>query len=87
MKASDLLKRLADAPFRPFRVHISDGTVLDLVQPGMVIVGESTAVLPTLMVTDEDGYQVAKKWRTVALNHITQFSDIETSNGKRRKRK
>ena len=87
MKAGDLLKRLEDAPFRPFRVHISDGTVLELNQPEMVIVGESTAVLPTLMVKDEDGYQVAKKWRTVALSHITQLSDIETSNGSRRKKK
>ena len=87
MKPGDLLKRLEDAPFRPFRVHMSDGTVLELTHPGMVIVGESTAILPTLMVTDEDGYHIAKKWRTVALDHITQFSDIETSNGKRGKRK
>jgi hypothetical protein len=87
MKPADLLKRLDDQPFRPFRIHISDGTVLDLDQPGMVIVGESSAILPTLFITDEDGYRVAKKWRTVALDHITQFSDIEAPNGKRKKRR
>lgn len=76
-----------DAPFRPFRIHISDGTVLEFTEPGMVIIGETTAVLPTLFVTDQDGERLAKKWRTVSLDHITQFSDIENSNGKRRKRR
>lgn len=87
MSPADLLQRLADHPFRPFRIHISDGTVLDFDQPGMILVGESTAILPTLFVTDDEGYRYAKKWRTVAIDHITQFSDIETSNGKRRKRR
>jgi len=86
MTRSDLLSRLGDLPFKPFRIHISDGTVLDLTQPGMVIVGESSAVLPTLFMTDDEGYRYAKKWRTVALDHITQFSDIEGANGKRRMR-
>lgn len=87
MTASDLLSRLEDQPFRPFRIHISDGTVLELTQPGMVIVGETSAVLPTMFGTDEDGRRLAKRWRTVALDHITQFSDVESSNGKRRKRR
>ena len=86
MTRSDLLSRLEDAPFKPFRIHISDGTVLELTQPGMVIVGETSAILPTLFVTDADGYRYAKKWRTVSLDHITQFSDVEHGNGKRRKR-
>ena len=80
------MRRLADLPSRPFRIHISDGTVLELTQPGMVIVGETSAVLPTVFSTDAEGYRYAKNWRTVALDHITQFSDIPAANGKRRKR-
>ena len=80
------MRRLTDLPARPFRIHISDGTELELTQPGMVIVGETSAVLPTLFGTDADGYRYAKNWRTVALDHITQFSDVPASNGKRRKR-
>lgn len=87
MTSADLRRRMFDAPFRPFRIHISDGTVLEFTEPGMVIIGETTAVLPTLFVTDQDGERLAKKWRTVSLDHITQFSDIENSNGKRRKRR
>jgi hypothetical protein len=87
MTAADLLRRLSDQPFKPFRIHISDGTVLELTQPGMVIVGETSAVLPTMFGTDEEGRRLAKNWRTVAIDHITQFSEIATSNGKKRKRR
>ena len=88
MTRSDLMRRLGDLPSKPFRIHISDGTVLDLTQPGMVIVGETSAVLPTLFGTDADGYRYAKNWRTIALDHIAQFSDLPDSNGsKRRKRR
>jgi hypothetical protein len=71
MTRSDLLNRLGDRPFSPFRVHVSDGTVLDVVNPTMVIVGETTAVLPTLWTTDEEGRHYAKRWRTLALAHLT----------------
>ena len=82
---SDLLNRLHDRRFSPFRVHMSDGTVLEVLQPGMVIVGETTAVLPTLWGADDEGRRFAQRWRTLDLSHMTQFSDLEQSNGKRRK--
>jgi hypothetical protein len=87
MTRRDLLNRLEDQPFSPFRVHVSDGAVLEVRNPGMVIVGLTTAVLPTVWGKDEDGLLYPQRWRTVALAHLTQFSDIATSNGKRRKRK
>ena len=87
MRPADLMKRLEDQPFRPFRIHLSDGTKIDVRQPGMVIVGLATAVLPTSFSAAEDGSRVAADWRTVALRHIVQFTDISTrSNGSRRKR-
>lgn len=87
MTTAGLLNRLQDQPFSPFRVHLSDGTVLDVLQPGMVIVGETTAVLTTLWGTDEEGRRFARRWRTLALAYMTQFSGIESPNGKRRKRR
>lgn len=87
MQLHDFLKRLYDMPFRPFRVHISDGSVVEVAQPGMVIPSDTTVILPTMFGTDEEGHRYAKRWRTIALDHITQFSGVETSdNGKRRKR-
>ena len=88
MRTEDLLSRLHDEPFRPFRVHLSDGTTLNVAQPNMVIVGKSTAVLPSRFERDEEGRPFAANWRTIALLHIVQFSEIdERGNRKRRRRK
>jgi hypothetical protein len=88
MRAANLLDRLNDRPFKPFRIHISDGSRLDIVEPGMVIVGETTAVLPSVWTKDEEGRRLAKHWRTIALAHMVQFGDIdETLENKRRRRK
>ncbi len=82
------MKRLHDEPFRPFRIHLSDGTTLDVANAGMVIVGETSAVLPTLFVVEPEGFRLAKRWRTIAIDHITQFSDLsEPLNHKPRRRR
>jgi hypothetical protein len=87
MRPKDLLVRLVERPFRAFRVHLSDGMSIDVTQPGMVIVGLSSAILPTRFKRDPDGYRVADLWQTIALVHIVRFSDLNgRSNGKRSRR-
>lgn len=87
MRTADLLDRFYDRPFKPFRIHLTDGTVYDVLEPGMVIVGPSSAVLPTAWGRDEEGRPFAKRWQTIALVHMIRFSDIDDrGNGKRRKR-
>jgi len=50
----------------------------------MVIVGRNTAVLPSRFGRDEEGRLLAESWRTVALLHIVQFSDLkEKTDGRR----
>ena len=88
MRAEDLLNRLQDVPFRAFRIHLSDGTTLDVPEGAMVIVGKSSAVLPSRFDHDEEGRRIAARWRTIALVHIVQFSDLdEPDNGKTRRRR
>ena len=88
MRPEDLLNRLQDHPFKPFRVHLSDGTTLEVLEPGMVIVGDSSAVLPTRFGRDQEKRRLAKRWRTIALAHIVQFSDLEeATDGRRRRRR
>jgi hypothetical protein len=83
-----MLNRPADQPFKPFRVHLSDGSRIDVTLAGMMVVGLSSAVLPTVWTKDEDGNRVAKHWRTIAIDHIVQIGDIdETVENKHRKRK
>jgi hypothetical protein len=87
-RPKDLLDRLNDIPFKPFRIHLSDGSRLDVSEPGMIIVGRSSAVLPSQWSKDLEGYRIAKHWRTIALAHIVQFGDLdETVENKRRRRK
>jgi hypothetical protein len=48
----------------------------------------SSAVLPSRFDHDEEGRRIAARWRTVALIHIVQFSDLdERVNGKGRRRR
>jgi len=83
MRPEDLLNRLHDEPFRPFRIHLSDGSSLEVPDKSMVIVGRSSAVLPSRFGLDEEGHSLAEHWRTVALVHMVQFSDLsETTNGR-----
>lgn len=85
MRAEDLIDRLQDHPFRPFRIHLSDQTVLDVPEPAMVIVGRSSAVLPSRFGQDDEGRRLAERWRTISLMHIVQFSDAEDDgNGRKR---
>jgi hypothetical protein len=54
----------------------------------MLVVEKSSVILPIEMVNDSDGYPFMKRWRTVALAHMVQFSDIdEQVGGRQRKRK
>ena len=85
MRPEDLLNRLHDEPFRPFRIHLSDGTSLDVPENNMVIVGRSSAVLPRRFGQVEQGHRLAEHWRTVALVHMVQFSDLaQKTNGRRK---
>jgi hypothetical protein len=55
---------------------------------GMVLVGESSAILPTELDRDSEGYPLVRRWRTIALSHMVQFSDVdEPISGKRPKKR
>jgi hypothetical protein len=83
MRAPDLIRKLHDHPFRPFRIHLSDGTAIPVREPLMITVGRSSAVVPTefgMM----DGEKVVERWRTIAIDHVVRFADMdEPMTGKR----
>ena len=61
--------------------------MIDVSKPNMAMVGLSAAILPTAFTKDEEGNDLVKDWRTIALVHMTQFSNPgERANGKGRKR-
>jgi hypothetical protein len=88
MTAGNLNLRRYDSPFRPFGIHLSDGTTIPIANAGTVMVTESTALLPVELGKDDQGFPLVRRWRTVALSHMVQFSDIdEPVMGKRPKKR
>ena len=88
MTYDDIRAKLVDLPFKPFRMHLSDGSRIDVVNVGMAVPGLNSVLLPYKLGKDPEGNQIVAYWRTVAYSHIVQFGDIdETIEHKRRKRK
>ncbi|MCC7290589.1 MAG: hypothetical protein IT449_00845 [Phycisphaerales bacterium] len=77
MRPADLLDRPEGKPIKPFRLHQSDGTLLEVQEPGMVIVGRASAVLPSRFSKDDDRRRIAEHWKTVSLMHSVPFSVID----------
>lgn len=88
MTSQDLLRKLADEPFKPFRMKMVNDVTYDVKDPGMIIVGDSSAVVATRDIRDAEGHPVTTDWRTISIDHIIKFSDLDAkaSNGKRRRR-
>ncbi len=61
MRVKDLVNRLSDNPFRGFRIHLSDGSTIPVMKARMVIVGRSSAILPTEF-GKADGERVVERW-------------------------
>ena len=87
MTNHDLLRKLADVPFKPFRLRLSNSTAIDVTEPGNVIVGDTSAVLPVETYVDDQGFRIVRNWKTIALSHIVEFSDLEMKEDKSKRRK
>ena len=85
MTDRDLLNKLHDQPFQPFRVRLSN-TTMDILDPGTVVVGPTSAIMPMESEMGAHGYYVVTRWRTVALAHVIESVDIEPPKSQRRRR-
>jgi hypothetical protein len=87
MTDRDLLNKLHDQPFQPFRVQLSNNSTMDVLDPGTVVVGPPSAIMPVESVLGDHGYYVVARWRTVALAHMVEFIDIDPPKSGSRKRR
>ena len=88
MSPRDLANKLHDEPFKPFRVRLSNASTIDVLDPGSVIVGPTSAIMP-LEYVDDNGLRLVSRWKTVALSHMVEFLDLDikgNGSGRRRKR-
>ena len=87
MTYRELHRKLSDQPLKPFRIRLSNASSIDVHEPGSVILGESSAVVPTDTVIDDRGVRVARDWKTISISHIVEFVDLnEKDPGPKRKR-
>ena len=71
--AKQLRQLLAASPFRPFRIHLSDGSHYDVTNHDMAIVEQTTVDVGVNL--DSDG--IAEKLARCAILHIVKLEDIE----------
>ena len=86
MTSNDLVKKLHDYPFKPFRIRMVNSTVYDVLAPCMMVVGESSAVVANETGKTDRGYDIALDWKTVSIHHMMEFADLPASSkGTKRK--
>jgi hypothetical protein len=82
----DLQQKLHDRPFRPFRIRLVNNTVYDVLEPWMIIIGDSSAVVVTRVRKDDRGYETAQDRRTISISHIIELSDVDSKERDRERR-
>lgn len=75
MHAASLRTTLKAQPFRPIRLHVSDGSSFEIRHPDFCMVGAHDVIIgfPSPDPTEE-GYD---RFSVVALTHITRWEHVE----------
>ena len=88
MTNRDVLLRMSDQPFKPFRLKLVNNSTYDITAPWMLMPGETSAVVATQTRRDDRGFDVITEWKTISISHILEFSDLhDKSNGSRRRKR
>jgi hypothetical protein len=78
MSAHDFVDLLHAHPFRPFRIHVSGGTVFEIYHPELVVPGISS-VLVGIPPANEPKPRFYERFHVVAMNHVTRLEPIEST--------
>jgi len=79
MRSEELRALLRQQPFRPFRVHLSNGKMLDVVCPDINLVGEGFAIIGITDPKNPDPY--SDDFELVLMNEIQRVEPDITVNG------
>ena len=72
----NLLARLDQKPFKPFRVRLTNNGYIDVLHFGTASVGLREAVMP-LQIEVRDGFPLVSRWKTIPLNEMTELLELE----------
>ena len=76
MTYHDLQLKLHDRPFRPFQIRLVNNSTYDVLEPWMITIGETSAIVVTQARKDDRGFELALDWRTISIDHILEFADL-----------
>jgi hypothetical protein len=79
MNAQDLLPYLQRIPFRPFRLHLDDGRIIEVRHPELMILGKRTAAVASPAA--DETVDVLDRVITVSLLHIVTIEPVLTQLG------
>ena len=73
---TELKERMQENPFRPFRIHTSDGKAYDVTNHDMMFIKRNGVEIAL----DLDSNSVAERFAKCAILHITCIEDLTTAN-------
>ena len=76
MQLQDLQQKLRARPFRPFRIHLSDGAEYDVMHPELLLLGRRSLVLGLASRPEETIYDRAVD---IDLLHIVRMENIDAA--------
>lgn len=82
MRPADIRKQLQRQPFRPFRVHLSDGTKLDAQHPELAYVSRTEVIIALELGDDE----IPERSAYCDPLHITHIEPLNGKKATRRKK-
>ena len=76
MSRNDLLKRVKQRPFAPFRFVLTEGTPYEVRHPEQIMVARDSTVIGLPGKTDQDFYETTV---LVDLFHVVRLEPLETA--------
>jgi len=81
MRGDILKSALTASPFRPFRLHVADGTSYEINHPELLMVSRNSVVIgiaerATQSSNGDEPYPEIDRFATVDLRHVTQAEEL-----------
>jgi len=81
MRRDELIEALRASPFRPFRLHVSDGAAFDIHHPEILMVFRASAIVGVpVEQSDTNGstdYPDLERYSSIDLRHITRIEELQ----------
>jgi hypothetical protein len=78
MTAEELIELLAERPFKPLRLHLSDGRIREIRHPEMAVVAEDAIAIG---VPRDEGSRIAYKITHCSIQNIVEVEPIDAGKG------